>query len=530
VQPLAGTPSMPAASVWRARVAAVTARLPLGAIAWGAIALGVALRVATFFLMDPRADGATYTAMGHAWAETGAFLMPYGDVTTSEPTPPGLSHHYPPLYPLYLGLWYKALGFSLATTKLAAIALSIATLAVVYVATRDLYGARLAETATAIAALEPHLVLVTGLNFSENLVLAFFVGTMWAILKSLEDNRYIVFAGLFAGLAYLTRASMGYFFVVAGFAGLAWRLWHRGVRVLADKHYLAAIAIFGAMVLAWAWRNVSAFGWPHWETSSYTTWIQGCLLGASYCTHPANGYDWWEPPPAKSEGFFFAADPVQLFLHALAWKAPLFAAFILAYAAFFPAEVARAARRIREEHESGLWLSVLLVAAISLFMASLFWTYEQYDIWWLDNHRYFVIAVVPLAWAMLRHARFASGGFRVRAVALLVVLALVAGQLFSNPQRWSEAEAARALSPHLEAGDAVALDGPLIKYSFYPYVEEHDLRVYAWSQRPQGEWPDWIISLAAGSSYEGYTLFLERSVVYRDGGVLETKVFKRTGT
>lgn len=57
-----------------------------------------------------------------------------------------------------------------------------------------------------LVALSPHLLWVAGMGYSEGLATALFALTMWAILCSLDDERFIVLGGLLAGLAYLARA------------------------------------------------------------------------------------------------------------------------------------------------------------------------------------------------------------------------------------------------------------------------------------------------------------------------------------
>src|SRR5437899_2829385 len=79
-------------AVWR-RFALALEAYPVERIGFAALAAGVVLRLAAPFLMDFRSDGDTYTAMGHAWMLHHSFLMPYGDVTTWLPLPPGYSNH-----------------------------------------------------------------------------------------------------------------------------------------------------------------------------------------------------------------------------------------------------------------------------------------------------------------------------------------------------------------------------------------------------------------------------------------------------
>jgi 4-amino-4-deoxy-L-arabinose transferase-like glycosyltransferase len=176
---------------WR-RVIEVAEGYPLERIGLAALAAGVLLRLAAPFLMDFRSDGDTYTAMGHAWMMRHEFLMPYGDVTTWGPLPPGYSNHYPPAYPFYLGVVFSIFGFGLWQAKWAAVVVAVAALVVVYYTTRDLYGKTAAALAAGLMGLEPHLLWVTGAGFSENMVLLFFALTLWAIVRPLKDDRYIV--------------------------------------------------------------------------------------------------------------------------------------------------------------------------------------------------------------------------------------------------------------------------------------------------------------------------------------------------
>src|SRR5579884_2561592 len=202
----AAEPDAPASSrrepaAWYARLVAALEAYPVERIGLAVVAAGVVLRLATPFFMDFRSDGDTYVAMGHAWMLHHAFIRPYGDVTTWGPTPPQYSNHYPPLYPFYLGLVFSVFGFGLVQAKVASVAMALGALAAVYLCSRDLYGRDVAALVTGLLAVEPHLVWAAGTGFSENMVLLFFALTMWAILRSLKDDRYVVLAGLFAGLA-----------------------------------------------------------------------------------------------------------------------------------------------------------------------------------------------------------------------------------------------------------------------------------------------------------------------------------------
>ncbi|HUR67748.1 MAG TPA: glycosyltransferase family 39 protein [Candidatus Thermoplasmatota archaeon] len=486
---------------WRRMVEAVEA-YPLERIGLAALAAGILLRLTAPFLMDFRSDGDTYVAMGHAWQMHHAFLMPYGDVTTWAPTPPGYSNHYPPAYPFYLGIVFTLFGYGLWQAKWAAVVVSLAALAVVYVTTRDLYGKIAAALAGGLLGLEPHLLWVTGSGFSENMVLLFFALTMWAIVRSLKDDKYIVLAGLFAALAYLSRASVGYFFAVAGAGGFLWRFYYRRWKLFTNYWYMLAIVVFLGVAVAWAIRNVSLFGFsqehvtllgqswtvnvPLWETSSYTRYVQDQAL-----QHP----DLWRK--------------------ALLAKIPLFLAFAAWYVIAFLPESWKATKRIREEETSALWLSVFLVFVIAWAIASMFWVFEKSSLYWLDNHRYVVIGLLPLGWLVVREARVERASFRARYVVMLVSLFIACAATIYSPVKFSDLRAAEHMDGYLQPGDEIAVDGGTIKYAFYAYLTHPEqVKVYGWGTEgyhPQfivslkGEW-NWDKKLNVCQAYEGYEL------------------------
>lgn len=512
-EPAPATSAGVVARAWRVRLIAALEAYPLERVGFAAIVLGVLLRLMTPFFMDFRSDGDTYTAMGHAWMMRREFLMPYGDVTTWAPTPPQYSNHYPPAYPFFLGVVFTIFGFGLVQAKAAAVFVSLAALAVVYFATRDLYGKTAAALVGGLLGLEPHLLWVTGTGFSENMVLLFFALTMWAIVKSLTDDRYIVFAGLFAGLAYLSRASVGYFFVVAGVGGFAWRFLYHRWRVFTNVWYMVAIAVFATIVLAWATRNVLLFGFakqtfvlfghrftidmPLWETSSYTRYVQTLAFRE----------------PAK-------------WRIALLAKIPFFLAFLAWYVVAFLPESWKATKRIREEQTSALWLSVFLIWVIAWAMSSMFWVFEQSSLFWLDNHRYVVIGLLPLGWLLVREAKPRRASFRIRYVLLLLSLAAASVATFLAPVKFSDLRAAEHMDQYLRPGDEIAVDGNTIKYAFYPYLSNpEDVRVYGWGT--DGMRPQFIVTLKWDATYEGYTKVGDFKQTFWTGGVMTTQLFAR---
>ncbi|HUR61223.1 MAG TPA: glycosyltransferase family 39 protein [Candidatus Thermoplasmatota archaeon] len=389
---------------------------------WGIIAAGVALRVASYWWMPLGVDAYVYAVMGNQMLHTGSFWMPWGDVHTYL-TAPVASHHYPPLYPIYLAGFYQVLGFSRATTHLAAIASSLAALVVVWACTRDLYGRTRALVATAALAVSPIFVQNTGQGYSENLVLLLFVATLWAILRSLERPWFILPAGILAGLGYLTKSSMGYFFIIAGLGGLAWRLYWKGLRVLRDPAYLAAILAFGSLVAGWAARNYLRFG--SWETSQH--------ISAAYRNALAHPLQW---------GFlvlvtfvFYATIGYLLYLSLLPW-------------------IPRLARmpKLESEHDSGLWLALGLPLLLTAFIDAALWLTERE--FFVNNVRYIGFVAVPAVWLMLRHLDPTSRSVRLAAVATFLLL-LAGAAFFAKPTESSIEAIADDLGPRLRPGDTV---------------------------------------------------------------------------
>lgn len=439
---------------------------------WLVLALGLALRVAAPFVMDVWEDGGEYAAMGRSFAEDGTFTLPSGEdrLPGGADGQPTASHHYPPAWPVVLGAGYKLLGFGAWQTKLVSLVAALASVAVAWACTRDLLGARAALVVAALVAVEDQLLWAQGRGYSESLVLVFFTLTVWAILRSLKDARFVLLAGLFAGFAYLTRASMGPFFLVAGGAGLAWRLMHRGWRGVLNPWYLAAAALFAGIVAAWAARNVAAHGWPRWETSAHV---------------------------AAATDFAFAHP--KLLALGLLWKFLLFAAFLAAYALPLHRELRQALLKWRDEETSALLLAGGLVFLLGWLLTALLWGYEGFTPWFVENQRYVVVALVPLAWLALREARD-DKGLAVLAVLLVAAsLATVAG-----PMRDAEVRAAELLEPHLQPGDAVGIQWFSL-YSLSPELRDAKLVPVA---RIADERPEFVLSTAPQPP-DGYALVWE---------------------
>lgn len=308
-------------------------------------------------------DVAWYATMGRSLLATGEFF---------DPATGSFTHHYPPLWPILLAVGTALAGDAIAVSKVLGLLTGLGMVATVGGLTCHLYGRQAGLLAAAVFAALPALMHYDALGYPESLLVALYAVTLWAIVMSLRRPHFILLAGLTAGLAYLTKASVGPFFLLAAMGGLAWRLHHRRLAVLRDHWYLAAGAIFASMVLAWTWRNVSRFGLGGWETQPYATES----LKAAF---------------AQPDWFF-------VLLLKLLFATLLLAAFTMPWWG----RLRRPVREVlRDEEASALWLAAVMPALIAVFFMLAFKYAEGRPTWDPDDARYLLVCLVPLLWLAL---------------------------------------------------------------------------------------------------------------------------------
>jgi len=294
--------------------------------------------------------------------------------------------------------------------------------------------------------------------------------------------------------------------------GFVWRFAYRRWRLFTNVWYMLAIVIFGILVLSWATRNVLLFGYqettlafgswswtfdkPLWETSSYTRFVQGRAF-----SEPAN----WR--------------------HALLMKTPFFAVFLAWWIGPMLPEAWRGLKRAREEHTSALIMSILLITVIAWIITSMFWVFEKTSLYWFDNHRYIVIALLPLAWWLLREVDWSSPSSRVRIALLLASLMFASAAVVVAPPRYADTTAAIALEPLLQPGDTIGVDRGTNKYSFYAYLSHpDDVEIYGWAADER--WPDFLVTLKTATRYpDNYTRLGTFEQPYWTGGVVRAALY-----
>jgi 4-amino-4-deoxy-L-arabinose transferase-like glycosyltransferase len=261
-RPLAPAPPRPAAAATGAGPAARrewTVPRGLVAVLLGSLAVKLVLWAGFLAAADPalllQGDSREYHDSARALLETGSFAVS-----------PGL--HLPqtfrtPGYPAFLAAVYGVVGARPAAALLVQIVLSVATLALVYLLVRRLWGARVALAATVLLALDVaslllSLALLTETLFTLLLVAALACGV--AVLTRLDRRRWALGMGIALAACVLVRP-VAYYLVAPVALGLAvhGRRARWGARETARVLALLLVP-YCAAVGGWRYRNYRATG------------------------------------------------------------------------------------------------------------------------------------------------------------------------------------------------------------------------------------------------------------------------------
>jgi hypothetical protein len=356
-------------------------------VSTGAIAVGLIIRSVPL-LWRPTAplstcDGRAYhelavsLAQGHGFVINDPFLLTVceGHLTL------GPSHHFAPGLPIIEALFVSLFGNGTVALVVPLILLSWLAVAFALWTTDDLYGTDAALLVGAAISLDwTGSFYGTFLGYSENLVLIVITVTLWAILRAIRSDRFVLFAGLAAGIGYLSKASIGWFFIIAGIGGFVYRLMFRGWGVLRNGWYWAAIGIFALPVLLWSYRNLSLF-WDGTPGGLIDAWQTSGIISGLVATALAH--------------------PDQL-LVGLAGKLPAMAGLLLVPFLPFVGVFWRQLKNWRNEEVFGLWLAIGLIFVLGWFFGAVFWVTDQTNLLWADNVRYVMPAEIALLWLIVR--------------------------------------------------------------------------------------------------------------------------------
>ena len=334
-------------------------------------------------------DGFTYQQMGQS------FLVNHDFMNNGT-----LTHHFGPLFPMYLSAFYAVLPVHLGTQVADEVLFLLAALAV-FLVTRRMYGSAAGVVTAALVTTVPIYVFAAARDYSEPLMLIFYVFTVYFLLESLKPGKQsrIILAAFMAGLGVLTKSSFGVFLVITVGGVLIWRFRYMRWKMFTNKNYILAVLVFLGLDGVWIDRNVADFwhgGFMNLlaaaQPSVYMDQAQTYVF-----THDVGGF--------LVQSLFFAAFTV-VFLSAFVW--------------FFWGNLRRAWKRIGEERLSGLLTMIVVTVLTGILATSMYYVYENYwmpdywiSYWPISQVRYMVyqlvrycfIVLVPLSWLAYEGAK-----------------------------------------------------------------------------------------------------------------------------
>ncbi len=507
------------------------------------IVIGIVFRIVTFWTLPPMYDGNVYTSVGYNIANTGEVMVPWGgDYGTGNTTNLGYTKTTP-VYPSYLAFFYVVFGYSIDITQIAGTILGIITLLIIYLTTKDLFGHQKGLIVTAIMSVTWPLITYPGMEWGDNMVVLFFVLTLWSFLKGLKDSRYMILVGLFGGVLFLTKVhGVHFIFILALVVGFfLWRYLFMRKEVFKDKNYYFGALIFLLITGAWLFRNYMRFSGS----------IQGTSSGAA--------------PLSLSMELLLMFILKFLFLIILAAVCALY---------WLP-ELRATLSKVKKENYNALWVFAggffLLIWLVTSLMGGVK-IYDRNVVFRLNHIRYIVPIYIPLLWLVIKDREWSHQGKNIRyfsreilveirkwlsrlirekktllyvmAVAMIGIIVLIEIEffigiaiLFAAPtlsiisvrkrlaimllvffiasvnaattiKAPPHIEAAKDLQVMLKSGDTLMIDDEwqgADKYNLYPYLAEYDIRVMKYDESINATY----IFSYKNRNYTGYELIEE---------------------
>lgn len=155
-------------------------------------------------------------------------------------------HDAPPMVFVVQNLFFKIFGDNAFAARLPFAIAGLFSVAFVFLITRELYSVKTALLASFFIAINNYFIWISRIGYLEAIVLVFILAAIYFFLKSKEKSNYILFSGLFFGLALLSKYTSFYLFPVF----LVYILWQRRDLIKEHKYkFFSAIILVFAMFL-----------------------------------------------------------------------------------------------------------------------------------------------------------------------------------------------------------------------------------------------------------------------------------------
>ena len=166
----------------------------------------------------------------------------------------------PPLSLWLMGLSARVLGFSSFSVLLPQALCTIGAVALLYATVRRVFGPAAGVFAAALLAITPVTVAIGRVDNPDALLVLLMVASAWAVVRALDGGRtrFLVLAGVFVGLAFMTKMLQGWMIVpalaiaylVGAPVGVGRRLWQLAVAgvamVVASAAWPVAVSLWPA--------------------------------------------------------------------------------------------------------------------------------------------------------------------------------------------------------------------------------------------------------------------------------------------
>lgn len=463
---------------------------------WGLLGVALVLRLITLvqassapYYDAPILDSAVYDQWGQEIAKgrwIGGEEAAKRALNPRLPAEPGVFYQ-DPLYPYFLGILYAVFGRSMAFTRLAQIAVGLASCALVYAAGRRMFGRVTATIALAAAAAYKPFLFYDTLLLKTFLEVFFLLLATWFLLRAEEaargggGRRWLFLAGLALGVGALARAT----FLLIAAALVVWlrvALPAEGWRGAARRWGWIALGALAGVAPATLHNAVAggefilttAQGGPNFYTGNHPgnqsgrykppPFVYGNPLseardwraeaerraGRTLSAGEVDRYWWrqglayaWRNPLLFAEGlarkfvlFWHAAEyPDQEDLNFMARFMPVLAWPLPAYAIVSPLGLLGLAIALRERRRHALPILLLAVYAGSVMMFFLFARYRLAAVPFL-----ILFAAYAVAWSaeqMLREEPQRTALAVAGGIALFVGASIVGtGGMFGDLEAW----------------------------------------------------------------------------------------------